>query len=765
MRKAISGAVSLPFVVPALVLSYSTAGAQSSAGQLLEEVVVTARRRNEALQDVPISLTAFTADDIDSAGIETPHDFIALTPNVTIVQVQNAGNSFVTIRGITQNRNTEPSVATLVDGVLMSNPAQFNQELFDIEQIEVLRGPQGAVYGRNAIGGAILINTRQPGDELEGRFRIGADSGPGYKVQGSVGGPLGDSDAWKFRGAFSYKDTDGYLDNEYLGEKADPYRDLSGRLKFLYQPNDDFSADIRVSFSQLETQALYYQIRESAPQNPFVTHPSFGRGSGHPDSVNDTSQPIRNNNAGVNDRDLTNISLKLDWQAGNGGTLTSITSIDTLEELLTGDAWDFLPSDESILTAPPGVGFNFIDQNQSQWLDMDTVSQEIRFTSSADQRMRWIVGAYAIATDRFISTGSMLDFGQGVFPVYRTPAGNFPTDPSIRPENPQLTFLADSQDNMAWAVFGEIAYDFTDQLEGTISLRYDEDTRENTTETPTAFLPNVPGFPQGATGDVRKNTWDEWQPRFSLRYAASDTATYYASLGRGFRSGGFNQTGVGAVAADSGFVGVGDLFDQETTDTLEVGYKGIYNDGRLTTNVSVFTTEAEGSYFFIFLAANSTQNLGNFLGVDYTGLELEMSARLTDNLDLDFGLGITDSEITDSLNPEDIGDKASNVSDHTVNLGLRYRYPLRNGANLAFRGDFQRLGKTAFFDNNQPGTNDRDPVNLLDLRVGYEAADDWAITLWGKNVTDEEYHTEYSTGGFVFKALPARWGIDFTKDF
>jgi len=763
MRKAISGAVSLPFVVPALVLSYSTAGAQSSAGQLLEEIVVTARRRNEALQDVPISLTAFTADDIDSAGIETPHDFIALTPNVTIVQVQNAGNSFVTIRGITQNRNTEPSVATLVDGVLMSNPAQFNQELFDIEQIEVLRGPQGAVYGRNAIGGAILINTRQPTDEFEGRVRIGADSGTGYKLQGAASGPLGSSDDWKWRGAFSYKDTDGYLDNVYLGEKADPYKDVSGRLKFLYAPSDSFTADIRVSFSQLDSQALYYNIRSPLPDPNlgFPVPPSIGHDDGDPNSVNDTSLPIRVNNPGVNERDLTNLSLKLDWQVG-GGTLTSITSVDTLEELLTGDNFDFVPIDESI-----GVAFGFFDTNQSQYLDMDTVSQEIRFTSSADERLRWIAGAYMITTDRFISTGSMLDFGQGVFPVFRSPAGNFPTDDSIRPENPQLTYLADSQDNFAWAVFAELAYDFSDRLEGTFSLRYDEDTRENTTETPTAFLPNssLPGVPQGAFGEVREHTWDDWQPRVSLRYAASDTATFYGSLAHGFRSGGFNQTGVGTVALDSGFVGVGDLFDQETTDTLEVGYKGVFNNGRLTTNVSVYTTEAEGSYFFIFLQQNSTQNLGNFLGVDYTGLELELSARLTDNLDLDFGLGITDSEITDSLNPQDIGDKASNVSENTVNLGLQYRFPLRNGANLAFRGDFQRLGKTAFFDNEQPDTNDRDPVNLLDLRFGYESGDDWSVMLWGKNVTDEEYNTEYSTFGFVFKALPARWGIDFTKNF
>ncbi len=196
-----------------------------------------------------------------------------------------------------------------------------------------------------------------------------------------------------------------------------------------------------------------------------------------------------------------------------------------------------------------------------------------------------------------------------------------------------------------------------------------------------------------------------------------------------------------------------------------MGYKGLHNDGRLSTNLSVFHTEAEGSYLFVFLFTNSTQNLGNFLGVEYTGLEFELAANLADGLDLDVGVGLTDSEITDSLNPNDIGDKASNVSEYTFNLGLQYLRPMNNGGNIFFRGDFQILGDTAFFDNGQLGTNDRDPVNLLDLRVGYEMPDNWALTLWGKNVTDEEYHTEYSTGGFVYKALPARWGIDFTKEF
>src|SRR6185436_20053920 len=174
------------------------AQSNTASSDVLEEIVVTARKRDESLHDVPVAVNAFGAAEIQSAGIERPQDFIALTPNVTMVQTQNQGTSFITVRGISQARNSEPSVAVLIDGVAMSNPSAFNQELVDIESIQVLKGPQGALYGRNAIGGAVIIQTKQPGDEISGKITLGYDSGPGYTVRAGVGGPIGSSDTWKF---------------------------------------------------------------------------------------------------------------------------------------------------------------------------------------------------------------------------------------------------------------------------------------------------------------------------------------------------------------------------------------------------------------------------------------------------------------------------------------------------------------------------------------------------------------------------------------
>src|SRR5882757_10678595 len=174
----------------------------SAQTESLEEVVVTARKRDESVRDVPITESVFTQQAIESAGIQKPGDFIKLVPNMTLVETQNAGNSFVVVRGISQARNSEPSVAVLVDGVLETNPAEFNQELFDIAQIEVLKGPQGALYGRNAIGGAIIIRTQDPSDEFEGNVRVGVGNGSSKRAQIAASGPIAGTDTLRYRASF-----------------------------------------------------------------------------------------------------------------------------------------------------------------------------------------------------------------------------------------------------------------------------------------------------------------------------------------------------------------------------------------------------------------------------------------------------------------------------------------------------------------------------------------------------------------------------------
>lgn len=707
----------------------SAARGQTAAG----DIVVTALRRNVNLQDVPAAITAFTAETIESAGIERPSDFINLTSNVNLVETQNAGNAFIVIRGITQARNSEPSVAVVIDGVQQVNPAGFNQELFDIEQIEVLKGPQGAVYGRNAIGGAIVIRTRQPSDTFEGQIRTGIDNGFSYWLRGSVSGPI--SDTLRFRIAGSWLDSQGFLDNPYLGEKADPVEDLALRGTLLWNPTPDFTADLRGSVSRLRTQALYFNIV---------------------DDVNDTSLPIRVNNPGQNDRDMENVSLRLNYET-RAGTFSSVTSYDTLSEVLTGDAFDFLPIEESFffnlfeMIFGPGNGF---DLNQSQFLDVEAVSQEFRFTSPGDRPFRYILGAYMIDTNRFISTGNMVDTGNGVFPVYRTPSTN--------PLNPQFSFLSDRQDNFAWSLFGNASYDFSEKLSIDVGLRYDHDRRRNTTLTPTAYLPNIPGFPEGATGEVRQVSFDDWQPKVTLTWEPTSTLTVYGGYSRGFRSGGFNQTGVGAIAAANGIVGVNDIFEAETAETLEIGARTTSRDRRFTLSANAYRTENRNSYFFVFLAANSTQNLGNVPESRIQGFEIDATVRPAEGLQLNAALGYTDSEITDFPDPTVEGNELPLISRYTMNLGAQYRTPI-SGPELGLlaRVDYRRTGRTWWEPYN---TTSRDPIDLVNARLGVEGSN-WTATLFADNAFNEEYNAEFSPGGFVFKARPRRYGAELSFRF
>ena len=192
------------------MLPFAAATAQEGA-LAIEEIVVTARKRNESLQDVPIAITVFTAETIRRAGIERPADFISLMPNVTIVDTANVGDTQVSIRGIVSTRDAESTFAYVVDGILSTNPNSFNEELLDVQQIEVLKGPQGALYGRNAVAGAILITTKEPGGEFEGQVKVGGGSDSLSKISGRISGPLGE----KARGslAASYREFDGVYSN------------------------------------------------------------------------------------------------------------------------------------------------------------------------------------------------------------------------------------------------------------------------------------------------------------------------------------------------------------------------------------------------------------------------------------------------------------------------------------------------------------------------------------------------------------------------
>ena len=236
------------------------------AQAVLEEIIVTALKRAESLQDAPATVTAFGADTIEEARILSMRDYVNLTSNMTLMETQNNAFAFVNIRGLAQIRNVDPTVAVVVDGVLSTTGLGFSQELYDVQQIEVLKGPQGALYGRNASGGAINITTKQPTDEAEGYIRGGYGNGEHINVSGVASGPLVE-DKLRGRIVVGYRDADGWHDNVATDVKADPYENLTVAGKLLWDVGSATTLDLRLTYA--DTESTGSQFVSNAPN--FVT--------------------------------------------------------------------------------------------------------------------------------------------------------------------------------------------------------------------------------------------------------------------------------------------------------------------------------------------------------------------------------------------------------------------------------------------------------------------------------------------------------------
>ncbi|MEO1246821.1 MAG: TonB-dependent receptor [Pseudomonadota bacterium] len=727
---------SLP-VSAALLTIAPPAGAQvpaESGSAALEEITVTARRREESIQDAPYAVTPFTEQQIRDAGIRRTEDFIALTPNVTIATSQGIGTSFLSIRGITQVRNGEAPVATIVDGVLQFSGIQFRQELFDVESIQVVKGPHGALYGRNATGGAIIINTKRPTEQPDGYFSVGAGNGDEYSFEGSVGGPIG-GDTVFGRLSAKYIDREGYLDNITRNEKADRFEDLTLRGRVIWEPTENFSADFRASLQQHKGRGIGFQYQAVDIAADGITATGFGTDTGPIDANN--VLPVRDNNIDTGERDMFDLAVKLDWET-EFGTFTSVSSLTDLEDWSDSDQFPYTNARSS----PALFGF---DGTQTGFFDLTAFSQEFRFSSPSDQRVRWEIGAYYLDWERFVSLSTGTDTGQGIIRLER--------EPTTDPRNPTTSFLADDNNNEATAVFGQLAFDLADQLELSLALRYDEEKRVQDV--------SPLQFPAGVPGARNSRTFSGTQPKITFRYQPTDSSNVYLTWGEGFRSGQFNQNGIADVAAGVGLIGVSDVADKEETESIEIGYRGQFADDRVRVSAAAFSTDVEGQHFFSFIGAISAQILTNIDEVELQGAEFDVTWRASEYLDLYFAYGYTDSEIKAYVvDPTAVGNDAPYVAENTLNAGFQYEVPWNLGNTSLFtRVDFERRG-SQYWD--VLNSTERDALNFLNLRAGVTDNDGkWSVIATVNNATDEIYNSEWVAGGFSARAPGRIWNVEF----
>ena len=724
---------------------------QFSSAAELEEIVVTARKRAENLQEVPIAITAFTARTIEQAGIERPNDFITLMPNVTIVDAANVGDTQVSIRGIVSTRDAESTFAYVVDGVLNTNPNSFNEELVDIQQIEVLKGPQGALYGRNAVAGAILVTTKKPGDEVVGKVKVSAGTQGAIKYSGSYSGPLSEDVSGSI--TYSHREQDGHYTNAFTGadDSVDYLQDDTARLRLVWDASEDLSLDFKAGYSQVSGGAINFNAAFAIPA--FVTNfgsPAFNA------NVNDQDFTYAFNVPGENEQETLDLSLRMDYTASFGDVTANIT-YNELDEYLLSDGtsatfygYELTPqcqADRATLNSfarpdlfgeffqpfgvlPPGAGNDFVgvygpytatscDGYQYQERNQNDISAEVRVTSSADSALRWVAGAYATKIEREVVVAYGADQGLGFERQPYVPATGL---------NPTDLLFWDEFNTDVFALFGQLEYDLSDTLELAFALRYDREDRTadnrvpnvsasglnvNTLDAnfqPGPINPGLVGNPNGIPS--RSRDFSQLQPKLTLGWAASDAVNAYASYGVGFRSGGFNSLGSSDLLNfwfNAGFGGPGetvgagltinDEYDKEVSTNLELGFKSTFLDNRLTINGAIFNTEVDDNQFFEFFAGpfGLLRVVTTIEEIQIRGVEGDFKFIANDYVSIFGGFGLLDSEIKQNNNrPLTVGNDVPQAPEKTFNLGAALEIPFAGDKNFFARADWQYVGKTWF---------------------------------------------------------------------
>jgi iron complex outermembrane receptor protein len=560
----------------------------AAEGAPIEEVVVTARQRAEKLIDVPATIQVFTAADIKAAGIDRPPDFIAMTSGVAQVKTAEAGDLQVVIRGINTNRDAETNFALVIDGVLQTNPNALNQELANVSQIEVLKGPQGALYGRNAVAGAIILTTQKPADHFTFNVGAGAAKDNTYKGNFYVSGPLGERTKASFSAYTS--STDGQFRNTLLGcDNCVDFFKESGALGRLMFDAGNGTIDVKAKYSKLKSGAINFNAAVSFFEAATIFGaPPFDQ------NPNENVFFYTNNIKPRNEQENKDFSVKGDWDVGVGALTAVLAYNDQTNFFLTDGASDafylyaLTPSCAESFAArladtplpppfnygnPPGTiitttpygssfqppygpttcgGYQYQQRDQKDW------SAELRLTSPGDQALRWTAGVYFADIDRHVVVS------QGSDQTGDSLEQDFLTQAFVPTSGPNPTDLLydDTFKSKVYAGFGQLAYDVAEGVEVALALRYDDEKRDVDNNVPTganafaqtplfAFGSNPyinPAYTQNpafATSGIpsRSKSYSQLQPKLSVNWKASDTLAFFGSYGYGFRSGGFNSSG------------------------------------------------------------------------------------------------------------------------------------------------------------------------------------------------------------------------------
>lgn len=741
----------------------------------VETLIVTANKRAENIQDVPMSVSAVSGDYLEKAGISNVTELARFIPSVNITQSNNNRNSTVFLRGIGTsgtNPGIESSVGIFIDGVYIVAAGPIQSNLQDISTIEVLRGPQGTLYGRNTPVGAINITSREPGQDFEAMINVRMGDYEDRAIGGYVGGGITDDVSARLSVWASGRD--GYEENLSGPEvnNIDQYG-FRGRLK--WEPSDTLKANFIAYYSHIDSACCTAETLNASGVGGIAT-PGFlaaAAAIGRPfRNFDDKDHVVDDDAPGDNITKVYGVSATVDYELPMGHTLTSITAFNGYEDDIKNLAADMLPQ---VTTVPFG---------SKQFLRSEGYSQEFRITSPLEQRFSYIAGVFL--------------FSQGITYTTQTALGPdanrvLPPAPGRRFQVGDVSTFYYTQDTRSAALFGQATFKVTDVFRLTGGLRYSKDKKDsylisdvNPTATPAARAV----FAINRLGDIaRKEDKVTWSA--GAQFDVAPDVMVYALAASGYKTGGFN--------ARSAAAGVPVEFGPETSTTYELGVKSVLFDRKVVLNADIYSMKLKdfqdsvlnpltGSGFIVSNAGDRRVR----------GFEADATLRPIQPLTLKATLSYMDAEFTDysagqcnNLGSVPVGARPgtcnftgltpSQSPEWTYSLVAQWEAPLWDtGLDWFVNGDLSYTD-SKFQESTLDPRSLQPSVTLLGLRAGISSPNGWRISAYGKNLTDEAYFVQHTlqplnafisgggtaqAQGFVgWYAPPRTWGVEASVTF
>ena len=646
---------------------------------IIEELIVTAEKRSSTVQETAIAITAYSDEMLAVRGIESLEDLQFSAPNLVISENSQSPVSYAYIRGIGSDQlvaGFDPGVAYHVDGVYVGQPSSMPGDMWDLERVEVLRGPQGTLYGRNTTGGSINVITKEPVAGFEAYGDITAGNFGRQRFRGAINNG---SEKVAFRLAFIQDEDDGYQDNA-VGSNGDKTDYSSVRAKVKFQIND--RTELVLSAQRFENDGQMSQRKREA-FGPVELAPGFVINvyEGALANPTDPRKVAKDHREKLSlENDLLSARLTIDFAAF---TLVSITGRITNE-------W-FQTSDIDMSSNPV--------QFQDWTMDTEQFSQEIQLISNGEGPFEWIVGAYyfdeELDTDYLFQDSSIAGF----------------------------TFLNGGDlETTSKAVFAQFSYDLQDNgspFRVTGGIRWTEDEKE------LSEYQQIPQFGVDIAATMEED-WSEVSGKLGLDWFVNDRSMAYATYSRGYKGGGYS-------------IGQFDVFDPETVDAFEVGYKSQWLNQRAQLNVAVFYNDYQDLQVnFLEFTSFTTDNAAE---ATIQGIELEGTLLATENLTLSAMLTWLDAEFDDyQFTPtEDLsGTTLNRAPENTVGLSAQYEWPLANGSHLLARADYYWQDEVYYRVQNIDRHRESS-FSTADIRFIWTSADDrWEVDVFGKNLGDED---------------------------